>query len=179
MITLIAACAPDTSGRLVIGRNNSLPWHLPEDLEWFRMQTLGRTIVMGRKTLESIPGGPLPKRHTYVLTRNPEWTHPDVDVIRDHLTLVDAYAESDTFLYVCGGSEVYQLFYPYASSILLTYIEHTVSGDAFFPIDIQTIQNDFELMAADRESKAVSPEKWAGKTELHWEHRCYTKRPVS
>lgn len=112
-----------------IGRGNALPWHLPDDLKRFKALTTGKTVVMGRKTFESI-GRPLPKRRNAVLTRDPQWRAEGVEVAH---TLEDALnLEGD--LMVIGGGEVYSLFLPYATHLNLTFVDTVVSEpDAFFP----------------------------------------------
>ena len=94
----------------VIGHAGNLPWHLPDDLAFFKRTTSGHPIVMGRKTFDSI-GRPLPKRKNIVLTRDQAWVHPGVLVIHEVSELA-ALTEDDDIVYVIGGAEIYQEFFP-------------------------------------------------------------------
>lgn len=128
-ITLLVACANQD----VIGRDNALPWHLPEDLRHFRQTTLGHALVMGRKTFDSI-GRPLPGRHTVVLSRDPTWRHEGCDVATDlDAALTAAAATGRGEVFVVGGVEVYRQALPRADRVLMTRIALEVQGDAFFP----------------------------------------------
>ena len=122
-ITLIAAM--DTNG--LIGKNNRLPWHLPVDLKFFKQQTLGKTILMGRKTCESLPF-PLPNRRNIVLSRNKVFSKPGFDIINN----IDNKILDDEVM-VIGGSTLYELLMPQASHMILTRIDHEFEGDTYFP----------------------------------------------
>jgi dihydrofolate reductase len=126
-ISLVVAMARNR----VIGRNNALPWRLSEDLKRFKATTLGKPILMGRKTFESI-GKPLPGRRNIVLTRDPAWRADGVDVVR---TVEEALRNTGDAqeLAVIGGAEVYRLVLPLAQRIYLTRVEADVSGDTLFP----------------------------------------------
>src|SRR5688500_13818235 len=113
----------------VIGRDNTIPWRLPEDFAWFKKITLGHILLMGRKTYESI-GRPLPGRQTYVLTRQKRG-FPGVITISS-LSQIDPGSESRD-VFVCGGAELYQTTLPYCSDLYLTLLREEVSGDTYFP----------------------------------------------
>jgi len=114
----------------LIGANNQMPWRLPADMAWFREHTLGKSVLMGRKTFDSI-GKPLPKRRNIILSRQDDLTIEGCDVIHD---LGDAVAEfEDTELMVMGGAEIYALTLPLAKRLYCTRIEETFEGDAWFP----------------------------------------------
>ena len=116
----------------VIGVGNRIPWHLPEDFQWFKRLTTGHVIVMGRKTFESI-GKPLPNRTTLVLTRSAA-PIPGVRTISSlaHLDPADpVLAGRDIF--ICGGAQVYQQALPLCSDLYLTIVQREVEGDTFFP----------------------------------------------
>lgn len=113
----------------VIGRGNRIPWHLPEDLRWFRKLTMGHVVVMGRRTFESI-GRPLPGRETVVLSRG-GFQHPEVRVVGS-LEEVSAVT-SGREVFICGGAQVYRLALPRCSYLFLTLVHREVEGDAFFP----------------------------------------------
>ena len=118
----------------VIGANNSLPWHLPEDLAHFKRTTLGQPVIMGRKTWESLPPKfrPLPGRLNIVVTRQPDW-HAE-GAVRAH-SIEDAMRQcpeaSDAW--VIGGAEIYAQAAPLASTAVVTEIEQDFEGDAFAP----------------------------------------------
>ncbi len=115
----------------VIGAGNKLPWHLPEDFKWFKQQTLGKTLLMGRKTFESI-GRPLPGRTTLVLSRSAA-AIPGVTVIRS-LDEIAAVAPAATEIVVCGGAEIYRLTQARWRDVFVTRVKRSVTGgDAFFP----------------------------------------------
>ena len=112
----------------VIGRDNDLPWRIREDLQHFKQLTLGHTLVMGRKTYDSI-GRPLPGRRTVVVTRQPDWSADGVEVVH---TLEEALKyEGD--LSVAGGGEIYRQALPYADRLELTEVDQSPTGDVTFP----------------------------------------------
>jgi dihydrofolate reductase len=129
----------------VIGRDNQLPWHLPEDLQYFKSVTMGKPILMGRKTFESI-GRPLPGRVNIVITRDPDWTAEGVEIVN---TIDDAMAagaavckaaNSDEIM-IIGGAQIYRDCLPLADVLYLTKVEAEIEGDAFFPdIDLDQWQ---------------------------------------
>lgn len=115
----------------VIGAGNKLPWHLPEDFKWFKQQTLGKTLLMGRKTFESI-GRPLPGRTTLVLTRG-DAALPGVTLVHS-LDEIATVAPAAPEIMVCGGAEVYRLTQSRWNEVYVTRVKRTVAGgDAFFP----------------------------------------------
>jgi dihydrofolate reductase len=127
LISLIVAMAQNG----VIGRDNALPWRLPEDLKRFKAFTLGKTILMGRKTYESI-GRPLPGRANLVLTRDRNWIAAGVTVVHSVEQALTQAAPGKE-LVVIGGAEIYRLVLPFARRIYLTHVHADVPGDTFFP----------------------------------------------
>ena len=128
-LSLIVAAARNG----VIGRNNALPWHLPEDLKYFKQVTMGKPILMGRKTFESI-GRALPGRSNLVITRNGEWQAEGVQVVRsleaalslaEDIALIDGVDE----LMVIGGAQIYAEALPRAERIYLTEVDADVDWD--------------------------------------------------
>ena len=115
----------------IIGRDGTLPWHLPDDLAFFKKTTSGHPIVMGRKTFDSI-GRPLPKRQNIVLTRDKTWTHPGVDVIHAPEELAHIVTTPST-IYIIGGAEIYQAFLPQLHVLLITHVKQNHPGDTRFP----------------------------------------------
>jgi dihydrofolate reductase len=127
MISLLVAATENG----VIGRNNGMPWHLPDDLKHFKALTLAKPVLMGRKTFDSI-GRPLPGRTTLVLTRGDGWTAPGVTVVADLDAALRA-AGSAPELVVAGGAQVYALALPRATRIHLTRIHAVIAGDTRLP----------------------------------------------
>ena len=113
----------------VIGKDNQLPWHLPNDLKFFKETTHGHAVIMGRKTHESI-GRPLPERRNLVLTTQQGYEAPGCEVVHavDELPL-DTAEE----LFVIGGAEIYRALLPVADRLYVTHIDAEFEGDAFFP----------------------------------------------
>jgi dihydrofolate reductase len=113
-----------------IGVDNKLPWHLPEDLAHFKRVTLGRPIIMGRKTFDSI-GRPLPKRRNIVVTRNAAWQHEGVDValsLPDAIAMVGAEEAS-----IIGGAQIFTESMALADRMIVTEIDHVFACDTYFP----------------------------------------------
>lgn len=127
MLSLIAALAQNRT----VGINNTLPWHLPDDLKYFRATTSGHAIIMGRKTYDSI-GRPLPNRHNIVVTRDANWRAEGVTVVHSIAEAIDAAGKVDE-VFLIGGASLYAEALPYADRLYLTEIEADVAGDAFFP----------------------------------------------
>ncbi|HUQ96683.1 MAG TPA: dihydrofolate reductase [Chitinophagaceae bacterium] len=117
----------------VIGNDNKLPWHLPADLKYFKAQTWGLPVVMGRKTFESI-GKPLPGRTSIVITRNTTWAFEKVLVVH---TVSEAVAAAQNLgvkeIFIIGGAEVFETALPLAGRVYRTRIHHRFEGDVFFP----------------------------------------------
>ncbi|WP_010631246.1 dihydrofolate reductase [Sporolactobacillus vineae] len=127
MISFLVAM--DRNG--LIGRNNQLPWHLPDDLRYFKRKTMGHPVIMGRKTFESM-GKPLPGRQNIVLSRNPGF-HPDgVSVVPS----VEAFlSEGQTFgkeCFVIGGAHIFKAFISFADRLYITKIDAELDGDTYF-----------------------------------------------
>lgn len=112
----------------VIGLENQLPWHLPNDLKHFKEITLGKTVVMGRKTFASI-GKPLPQRTNVVLTRDHTFQAEGVEIIHHKAEILDRQED----LYLIGGEQIFHLYLDVVDRIYLTEIEVDIEGDTFFP----------------------------------------------
>lgn len=122
--------AMDANG--IIGKNNDLPWRVPRDFAYFQAQTLGKRLIMGRKTWDSLGGKPLRNRTSIVLTRDRDFAPEGATVVH---TLEEALAEDSKGdeLMIIGGSEVYRMFLPYADKLMVTRIEEEFEGDTKFP----------------------------------------------
>ncbi len=125
-LVLIAAVADNG----VIGRNGDLPWRLPEDLKRFKRLTIGKTVLMGRKTWDSL-GRPLPERANWVLTRDCNFEKPGARAFHDLDSALAAHHGGE--LIVIGGAELYRQTLPLAARLELTRVHAVVDGDAFFP----------------------------------------------
>ncbi|MCU0924522.1 MAG: dihydrofolate reductase [Hydrogenophaga sp.] len=118
----------------VIGRNNQLPWHLPEDLAHFKRSTLGCPVIMGRKTWDSLPPRfrPLPGRLNIVVTRDPTW-QADGAAVAHSLQAARDLCPPGSDAWVIGGAQIYAQALPLASSVVVTEIARDFDGDAFAP----------------------------------------------
>src|SRR5690606_7481527 len=128
MISYTVAHDPD----LVIGKDNQLPWHLPGDLAYFKKQTMGKAMVMGRKTFESI-GRPLPGRLNIVVTRNPEYEAEGTVVVN---TVEDAISRAEEYVpevMVIGGAALFNELMDRVDRLYVTLVKQSFAGDTFFP----------------------------------------------
>ncbi|MCR8644942.1 dihydrofolate reductase [Paenibacillus sp. N1-5-1-14] len=114
-----------------IGHNNQLPWHLPADLKFFKKTTLGHTILMGRKTYESI-GKPLPGRTNVVMTQNRDYMVEGCEIVHTVEEVKTRYANVDE-LFMIGGAELFKLFMDDADKLYITRIDHEFEADTYFP----------------------------------------------
>lgn len=146
MVNVAMIVAMDEQG--VIGRNNALPWRLPEDLRYFRRMTMGKPVVMGRKTWESI-GRPLPGRRNIVVTRDENYQAPGADVVvgveqalalATDIALVDGMDE----IMVIGGARLYREVLPVANRLYLTRVHAEVEGDACLSLSLDGWHKDSE-----------------------------------
>lgn len=128
MISLIAACDDENA----IAKDDIIPWSIPEDLKWFRAKTMGHTVVMGRKTFESI-GKPLIGRVNIVLSTNHSYKAEGCSCLHSLEDVLAIHTEHDE-MFIIGGEQIYRLFLPVAGKIYLTRIEHRFGGNKFFPI---------------------------------------------
>lgn len=127
-ITLIAAVAANR----VIGSDNAMPWHLPEDFAFFKRYTLGKPVIMGRKTWESLPKKPLPGRRNLVITRQTDFQAEGAEVFGS-LNEALAACAADTEALIIGGAQIYAQALPLATDLRLTEIDLKPEGDALFP----------------------------------------------
>lgn len=129
----------------VIGAGGSLPWRLPADMKYFKARTMGKPIVMGRRTYETI-GRPLPGRHNIVVTRQRKYQAPGCTVVHSPQGALAATGSAPEVM-IIGGAEIYRRFLPQADRIYLTLVDASLEGDTFFP--------------------ELSPEEW----HVVWEER--------
>ena len=150
----------------VIGVYNQLPWHLPCDLKYFKQVTMGKPVVMGRKTFESI-GRPLPGRTNVVVTRNPDWSAPGVRLVtslEDGLKLARAQADLDGAdeVMMIGGATLYREAMQFVDRMYVTQVHASPDGDAFFeaPDASRFARTSVDHHPADEVSPAHSYETW-------------------
>lgn len=129
MISMIAAVAENG----VIGNKNAIPWHLPADFKYFKEATLGKTVVMGLNTFNSIGGKPLPGRKHVILNNNLDYVPPAGCVTAHSIEEAVEVTKSEQEVMICGGASVYKQFLPLAERLYLTYVCASPEGDTYFP----------------------------------------------
>lgn len=162
-LSLIVAMAENRC----IGIENRLPWHLPEDLKFFKRTTLGKPIIMGRKTFDSI-GRPLPERTNIVITRNSDWQHDGVVVVNTLESAIKAAENACQYggveeAVVIGGEQIYCLALPYVDRLYITRVKAIIDGDAFFPEFDQSawhIADKSEHLSDERNPHGYTIECW-------------------
>ena len=144
----------------VIGNQGKIPWHLPEDFRWFKHKTMGGTLIMGRKTFESI-GKPLPGRKTLVITHQ---TAPyDAPDCCDLASLDEALTRLPQPYWVCGGGQIYTVLLPKCAYLYLTHVKSIYEGDAAFP----NFEDTFALEQTIHENDRFRVERWKRKNLPH------------
>jgi dihydrofolate reductase len=137
----------------LIGNNNQLPWHLPADFTHFRAKTMGKPVVMGRKTFESI-GKPLPGRTNIVLSRNPNLQLEGVECVSSLQDAITAAADAEEIM-IIGGSTIYEMLLPQVDRMYLTYVEGEFEGDAWFPEFDQSQWQETETVLHQKDEKNI------------------------
>ncbi len=140
LISAIVAAAENNA----IGKDNQLLWHLPNDLRFFKRTTTGHTIIMGRKTYESV-GKPLPNRRNIIITRQPGYAVEGAEVVHSLTAAFERCAGQDE-VFVVGGAEIYRQALPAVGRIYLTRVHATLPGDSFFP---KLDERNWRLVAED------------------------------
>ncbi|MCD4792810.1 MAG: dihydrofolate reductase [Bacteroidales bacterium] len=131
-ISIIAALAENN----VIGKDNDLIWHISEDLKHFKKLTSGHTIIMGRKTYESLPFKPLPKRKNIVISKKNDLYFEGAIVVKNPEEALKECKDEDE-IFICGGATIYKYFLPLADKMYITKVYKAFEGDTFFPDYIQ------------------------------------------
>ncbi len=150
-LSLIVAMANNRT----IGLNNTLPWHLPGDLKYFKSITMGKPIVMGRKTFDSI-GKPLPGRLNIVITRNTNWSFSGVEValsLDQAKNIVSLMDESMSEIMVIGGSEIYSTAIDQADRLYITRVQASFEGDTFFPLFDEEIWHEVSRQEPEQQGE--------------------------
>ncbi|MFZ5806506.1 MAG: dihydrofolate reductase [Verrucomicrobiota bacterium] len=145
---LIAIVAIDEGG--VIGNKGKLPWHIPDDLKWFKKTTQGHAVLMGRKTWESL-GKPLPNRTNMVLSRTLP-PQEGVQVVRD---VQEIFALAYPEIYIIGGAEIYKLLLSSVDQLLITHVQGHYEGDVSFPSYEHLFERD-KILAEFPQGRVVS-----------------------
>ena len=127
-IAMIAAMASNR----VIGLDNAMPWHLPEDLRYFKATTLGKPIIMGRKTWDSLGGRPLPKRRHIVISRQADFKAEGCESVQN-LEAALALVKDETDAFIVGGAQIYELALPYLDILEITVVHASLDGHVYFP----------------------------------------------
>ncbi len=146
-LSIIVACAQN----MAIGKDNGLLWHISDDLKRFKSLTSGHTVIMGRRTFESLPHKPLPKRRNIVLTHNPEFRYSVPATASGTLQVVHSIpqvlkmieGEEETF--VMGGAAVYEAFLPWVQNLYLTWVYQDYDADAHFPVIDESVFRQVHL----------------------------------
>ena len=150
--------AQDLEG--AIGKDGSLPWHFSEDLKNFKRLTSGGTVVMGRKTWDSLPIKPLPQRRNIVISAD---QRQEVESYTSMESCVDAIRldKDISSVYIIGGMSAYRFFYRYAGTLHITFINRLYPGaDTFFPISLTQIESEFTLESSEDVSDQLRFTKW-------------------
>ncbi|NPD43948.1 MULTISPECIES: dihydrofolate reductase [unclassified Lentimicrobium] len=151
MLSIIVAVAENNA----IGKDNDLIWYISDDLKRFKRLTTGHTILMGRKTYESLPNGALPKRENVVITRDKDLKLDKCTMLHSVDEAIEKYAKSEEEVFVIGGGSIYEKLLPYAHKIFLTKVHSSFEADVFFPeIDIQ----NWKVIAEEHHEKGEKNE---------------------
>jgi len=168
IISLIVAASTNN----VIGKDNKLLWHLPNDMKFFRNTTWGMPVIMGRKTYDALAGEPLPGRFNFVITRNRDWDpgNEKVKVVGSLASAVEAAGETDAReVFVIGGGEIYQQSMSIADRIYLTRVHAVVEGDAYFPVideALWQLTSNLDLPVDEKHAYAYSFQVWERKKTI-------------
>ncbi len=130
MFSLIVATTEDG----VIGRDGKLIWKIPTDMKYFREKTMGKKMIMGRKTFESF-GRPLPGRTHIVLTKNEDYQVEDGVILLHDFKEVNQYKDLDEEVFIIGGQEVFNHFMKDCDTLYITFVKKTFEGDTYFPLE--------------------------------------------
>lgn len=147
-VILIAVMATNR----VIGRDNTIPWHIPEELRFFKRTTMGFPVVMGRLTYESLKG-PLPGRQNIVISRNPDYHSEGTDNVTSLEQALALVGDAEK-VFILGGSQIFKKAMPIADDIILSVLDREVKGDVYFP---DFSDDDFQQTAHERHEEGKEP----------------------
>lgn len=157
MVTISAIAA--MSKNRVMGKNNQLPWEMPADLKYFKEMTQGKTVIMGRRTYESIGSKPLPKRRNIVMTRDQNFSSDNIEVVHSVEQLLELLKDEKQEVMNVGGAEIYQLLMPYMDKVYLTLIDLECDGDTFFP----ELEGFVETLSTDHQADDANSHNYSFK----------------
>lgn len=153
MISLIAAIGKNNE----LGKNNTLVWNMPADMQYFRDKTKGHTVVMGRKTFESI-GRPMPDRQNIVITRDTNYLRDSVDVVHSLDEALKLVPETEKEIFIIGGAEIYKQSMGIADRLYITHFDAEDKGaDVFFPEIIPIVWNEISHKEHKPDEKNIFP----------------------
>lgn len=151
MLSIIVAVAENNA----IGKDNDLIWYISDDLKRFKRLTTGHTILMGRKTYESLPNGALPKRENVVITRDENLELAKCTMLHSIEEAIERYAKSEEEVFVIGGGSIYEKLLPYAHKVYLTKVHSSFEADVFFP---ELEEGKWEVVADEHHEKGEKNE---------------------
>lgn len=151
MLSIIVAIAENNA----IGKNNDLIWYISDDLKRFKKLTTGHTILMGRKTFESLPNGALPKRTNVVITRDTSLKLENCMMLHSIENAVEKYKDAEEEVFIIGGGSIYEKMLPYAQKLYLTKVHESFDADVFFP---EINMEEWEVISEEHHSKGVKNE---------------------
>jgi dihydrofolate reductase len=147
MLSIIVAVAENNA----IGKDNDLIWYISDDLKRFKKLTTGHTIVMGRKTFESLPNGALPNRENVVISHDQNLQIHKVKMMHSLEEVIKEYGESSEEVFVIGGGSIYEKLLPFAQKIYLTKVHASFDADVFFP---EIYQDDWRVLTEEHHQKS-------------------------
>ncbi len=151
MLSIIVAIAENNA----IGKDNDLIWYISSDLKRFKKLTTGHTILMGRKTYESLPNGALPNRENIVITHDNTLKLPKCTMLNSIEEAIEKYANSRDEIFVIGGGSIYEKLLPYAQKIYLTKVHESFDADIYFP---QLNEKEWKVLHEEQHKKAEKNE---------------------
>lgn len=151
MLSIIVAVAEN----LAIGKDNDLIWYISDDLKRFKRLTTGHTILMGRKTFESLPNGALPKRTNVVISRNKSLQLDNCIMLHSVDEAIEKYKNSEENVFIIGGGSIYKKMLPYAQKLYITKVHESFDADVFFP---KINSDEWEVVAEEHHSKGEKNE---------------------
>ncbi len=151
MLSIIVAIAENNA----IGKDNDLIWYISKDLKRFKKLTTGHTILMGRKTYESLPNGALPNRENIVITHDESLHYPKCTMLNSVERAIEKYAKSKDEIFVIGGGSIYEKLLPYTHKIYLTKVHESFDADIFFP---QLNEKEWKVLHKENHKKSENNE---------------------
>jgi len=146
MLSIIVAVAENNA----IGKDNDLIWYIADDLKRFKRLTTGHTVLMGRKTFDSLPNGALPKRTNVVITRNQSLQLENCIILHSVEEAIEKYKDVPEEIFILGGGSIYKKMLPYAQKIYLTEVHQSFDADVFFP---EINMENWEVVSEEHHSK--------------------------